>query len=142
MFCGVVNIGRSSVFLAKVYHGPVDPRHDTCAIPSMSTISFFLCFRSRYRQPGRITRPRRLWQDGLLRVARYARRCVLRSGSSPLSRRTHRPANGRPISNSTSALENAFCHSTCRPRLVIVVDSMAPAPTSFSLGLTGLAFYP
>ena len=95
-----------------MYHNPLDSRRDNArAIPSRSTISFFFCFRSRYRQPGRATRSRRLWQDGLLRGARYAR------SKTRLHDRTLRSVanTGRPISNSTSALENAICHSTCPP---------------------------
>lgn len=66
---------RNRSVSSKMYHGPLTSRRrdDTRAIPSRSTISFFFCFRSRYRQPGRVTRLRRLWQDGLLREARYPR---------------------------------------------------------------------
>lgn len=66
---------RNRPVSSKMYHGPLARsrrRDHTRAIPSRSTISFFFCFRSRYRQPGRATRLRRLWEDGLLRGARYA----------------------------------------------------------------------
>lgn len=79
---------RSRGFRRKrAYPGPKEGRGQVTrrAIPSRSTISFFFCFRSRYRQPGRITRPRRLWQDWLLHMARYVRRCAGRASGRALA---------------------------------------------------------
>lgn len=117
---------------SKMYHGPLKSRRDyNRAIPSRSSISFFFCFRSRYRQPGRITRLRRLWQDGLLREARYAR--LLHSlARKPAFIIVHSswPTVG-PISNFASALENAICRSV-RSRLA-VVGSRASTATLWAL---------
>lgn len=116
-----------------MYHGPLTSRRrdHTRAIPSRSTISFFFCFRSRYRQPGRVTRLRRLWQDGLLREARYARAPAPLETSlyDPRAQRRSRFDNGSPISNATSALENAISRSTTclRARMATLFAARCPS---------------
>ena len=128
-------VGESVRVWSKMYHNPSeDSRRDNArAIPSRSTISFFFCFRSRYRQPGRATRSRRLWQDGLLREARYAR--TARSKTRLYDCTLQSLANsGRPISNSASALENAICHSTCRPDARVFGRTRPEVCPSVSIG--------